>query len=142
MNPFQEVFVYLTQALSSLLLVVLMLRGVLTAVRADFYNPISQFVVRCTNPLILPLRKLLPITGRIDLAAVVLALAVQMTGFALIMFLSLCAAQPADTVGLVLNWADIAGREFSLRGDYRDDCTQLGGARQWAPCGLSGIPNR
>jgi YggT family protein len=49
-----------------------LLRLVLQLVRADFYNPISQFMVRMTNPILLPLRRIIPGFFRIDMAAVVL----------------------------------------------------------------------
>ncbi|MDZ7903806.1 MAG: YggT family protein [Rheinheimera sp.] len=42
--------------------------------RADFYNPLSQFVVKATNPVIIPLRRMLPSVGKVDTATVVLAL--------------------------------------------------------------------
>ena len=49
-----------------------LLRLILQIVRADFYNPISQFMVRMTNPLLLPLRRVIPGFFGIDMAAVVL----------------------------------------------------------------------
>jgi YggT family protein len=42
-------------------------------VRADFYNPFSQFVVKATNPLVLPLRRIIPSLGRLDSATLLLA---------------------------------------------------------------------
>lgn len=47
-------------------------RFLLQLVRADFYNPISQFVVKATNPPLKPLRKLIPGYGGVDVAALVL----------------------------------------------------------------------
>lgn len=49
-----------------------LLRLILQIVRADFYNPISQFMVRMTNPMLLPLRRIIPGFFGIDMAAVVL----------------------------------------------------------------------
>jgi YggT family protein len=46
-------------------------------VRADFRNPVSRAIVQLTDPLILPLRKLLPPVRRIDTASVVAILAVS-----------------------------------------------------------------
>ena len=45
--------------------------------RVNFYNPISQLVVRLTNPLLQPLRGVLPPTGRIDWAVIVIAVLLQ-----------------------------------------------------------------
>jgi len=47
-------------------------------VRADFYNPLVQFLVRITNPLLLPLRRFVPGYRGLDLASVVLAFALQL----------------------------------------------------------------
>ena len=42
------------------LLMLLVLRVWLQLVRADFYNPLSQFIVKVTNPLVIPLRRVIP----------------------------------------------------------------------------------
>jgi len=64
---------FLITILFELFLMVVILRVWLQAVRADYYNPVSQFVTKATNPLVLPLRKILPTLGRFDLAALLLA---------------------------------------------------------------------
>ncbi|MEX1220957.1 MAG: YggT family protein [Idiomarina sp.] len=67
---------FLITIVFDLALMVIILRVWLQASRADFYNPVSQFVVKATNPLVLPLRRLIPTMGRLDLATVVLAVIV------------------------------------------------------------------
>jgi len=52
-----------------------LMRLILQVVRADFRNPVAQFIVRFTNPVVLPLRKILPPVGRTDTASVVAVLA-------------------------------------------------------------------
>ena len=54
-----------------------LLRFLLQAVRADFRNPVAQAIVRFTNPVVLPLRKILPPIGRTDTASIVAVLLVQ-----------------------------------------------------------------
>ncbi|MGB5468685.1 MAG: YggT family protein, partial [Sedimenticolaceae bacterium] len=49
------------------------LRFLLQLVRADFYNPLSQFIVRATKPLLNPLRRVIPGVSGMDIAALVLA---------------------------------------------------------------------
>jgi YggT family protein len=61
----------------ALLLLMIVLRGVLHLSRVNFYNPLSQLVVRLTNPMLSPLRPVLPARGRIDWAAVILAIGIQ-----------------------------------------------------------------
>jgi YggT family protein len=63
--------------LMSLFLVILVLRFLLQMVRADFYNPISQSIVKITMPLLKPLRNIIPGFLGVDMASVVLILVVQ-----------------------------------------------------------------
>jgi YggT family protein len=78
MNGLSTAAVYVIQTLGSLYLLIVLLRFVLQLVRADFYNPLSQFIVRATSPLLMPLRRVIPGFGGIDLASLVLALLVQL----------------------------------------------------------------
>jgi YggT family protein len=57
--------------LLSLALFVVLMRLLLQLVRADFRNPICQAIVRLTNPLVIPLRRILPPIKKIDTATVV-----------------------------------------------------------------------
>ncbi|MBU1192112.1 MAG: YggT family protein [Gammaproteobacteria bacterium] len=82
-NPLE----FVINTLFSLYVLALMLRFVLAWVRADFYNPVSQFLVKTTNPVLVPVRRLIPPVGGIDLASILLMLAVQMLGIALILLL-------------------------------------------------------
>ena len=70
--------VFLIQTLFGLYIGAVMIRFVLAVVRADFYNPISQFLVKVTNPPLVPLRRLIPSVGKLDLASIVLMLVLQM----------------------------------------------------------------
>jgi YggT family protein len=79
--------IYLLQTLGSLYLLLVLLRFILQLVRADFYNPLSQFVVRATQPLLLPLRKVIPGLAGVDLASLVLAILVQLLIMALTLML-------------------------------------------------------
>lgn len=70
---------FLIDTLFNLYLMVVILRLWLQLARADFYNPFSQFVVKATNPLVLPLRKLIPSIGSLDTATLLIAYAVALT---------------------------------------------------------------
>ena len=63
--------------LQVLLVIVFLLRVLLPLVRADSRNQLSQAVIRVTNPLVLPLRRILPPIGKIDTASIVALLIVQ-----------------------------------------------------------------
>ena len=63
--------IYIIQSLLTLALLVVLLRLFLQWARGDFRNPICQAIVRLTNPLIVPLRRVLPPIGKVDTASVV-----------------------------------------------------------------------
>jgi len=67
-----EAINYLLNFVFDAMLMILVLRVWLQAVKADFYNPLSQFIVKVSNPLVIPLRRLVPGLGGIDLATVLL----------------------------------------------------------------------
>ncbi len=79
--------VYILQTIGSLYLLIVLLRFILQLVRADFYNPLSQFIVRATHPLLKPLRKVIPSLAGLDLASLVLAILVQLVLMALTLML-------------------------------------------------------
>lgn len=65
--------VFLIQTLFGLYIAVVMIRFLLQWVRADFYNPLSQFIVKVTSPALRPLRQVIPSLGGMDTASIVLA---------------------------------------------------------------------
>ena len=70
-------FSFLVGTLLDLYITAVLLRLMLQWVRADFYNPVCQFLVKITNPLIVPLRRVIPSIKRLDTASVVLLLALE-----------------------------------------------------------------
>ncbi|MBV1959375.1 MAG: YggT family protein [Pseudomonadales bacterium] len=87
MPQLSQAAIYLVQTLFNLYLMAIVMRFVLQLVRADFYNPISQFIVKVTDPLLKPLRRFIPGYGGIDIASIVLALLVQVVGIYLILLI-------------------------------------------------------
>lgn len=79
--------VFILQTIGSLYLLIIMLRFILQLVRADFYNPLSQFAVRATQPLLKPMRRVIPSLFGLDMSSLVLAILVQMALMALILLL-------------------------------------------------------
>tara|TARA_R110002072_G_scaffold622_4_gene4777 strand:+ start:17159 stop:17722 length:564 start_codon:yes stop_codon:yes gene_type:complete len=74
---FAEIFTLVMDTVSSLYLMLILMRFILQLSRADFYNPISQFIVKATNPLLIPLRRIVPSIGGIDTSSIVLAILFQ-----------------------------------------------------------------
>jgi YggT family protein len=65
-----DALIYLVDSLFTIYLYVLILRFVMQLTRADFRNQIAHAVVTVTNPLIMPLRRILPPVRKIDTASV------------------------------------------------------------------------
>lgn len=78
---------FLLTTLFQLYITVVMLRFLLQWVRADFYNPVSQFLVKVTNPPLKPLRRIIPGWGGLDIAAIVLMVALQVISLLLVLLL-------------------------------------------------------
>jgi YggT family protein len=74
---FGEAFIFLVRTIFDLCILAVALRFLLQLVRADFYNPISQFLVKVTNPLLRPLRRVIPGFGGVDWASLVLMLVLK-----------------------------------------------------------------
>lgn len=70
-------FSYLIGTLIDLYVAAVLLRLLLQWVKADFYNPFCQFLVKVTNPVLVPLRRVIPSIGRLDTASVVLMLVLE-----------------------------------------------------------------
>ena len=87
MENFSQMMVFLVTTVSSLYIAITLLRFLFQLVRAEFYNPISQFIVKVTNPLLIPLRYLIPGVFGIDLASIVLALLLQILTIEAIYFI-------------------------------------------------------
>lgn len=75
---------FLLTTLCQLYISVLLLRFLLQWARADFYNPLSQFVVKVSNPLVRPLRRIVPGLGGWDLATLLAAWLVALLQVALV----------------------------------------------------------
>jgi YggT family protein len=80
--------VYVLQTLGSLYLLIVLLRFVLQLVRANFYNPLCQFAVKATQPLLKPLRRVIPSLFGLDMSSLVLAILVQLALMALTLLLT------------------------------------------------------
>lgn len=96
---FGNAAVFLIQTAFGLYILAVLLRFLLQWVRADFYNPVSQFLVKMTTPLLRPLRRVIPGFGGIDFASVVLMLALQLIELVLVTQLL---GQPLSVGGLMV----------------------------------------
>ncbi|MEA3278478.1 MAG: YggT family protein [Pseudomonadota bacterium] len=93
--------VFLVHTVFGLYTAVVVLRFLLQWTRADFYNPISQFIVKLTTPVLRPLRRVIPGYGGIDLASLTLAWLLKSAELAIV---ALVAGMGRNLLG-ALGWA-------------------------------------
>ncbi|KMM94685.1 YggT family protein [Pseudomonas lundensis] len=103
--------IFVVQTLGSLYLLVVLLRFILQLVRANFYNPICQFIVKATQTLLKPMRRVIPSIFGLDMSSLVLAILVQMVVFAIVLTLSYI---PFNILGLLL-WSIIGVTALFLK---------------------------
>lgn len=103
--------IFLIKTAFGLYILVVLLRFFLQLVRADFHNPVSQFVVKVTSPVLNPLRRVIPGVAGMDVSSLVLAwllqtlelmLVLSISGFGLQLLLPALQAIP-ELVGLTFN---------------------------------------
>lgn len=113
MSGLIEALIYIIQTLGSLYLLIVLLRFILQLVRADFYNPLSQFIVKATQPLLTPLRRIIPGFAGLDLASLILAILVQL--LLMIVTLALMGINVGGVIPQLLVWSVIGVTSLFLK---------------------------
>ena len=113
MTPLKQAAVFLIQSLFNFYLFVLLLRLVFQYLRVDYYNPLSQFIIKFTSPVIVPLRRVIPGYWGIDFATVVV---IFILTYFKILLLSLIVSSifPNLLALIVASIGDILGLTLSL----------------------------
>lgn len=93
-----QAFAYLIGTLIDLYVAAILLRFLLQWVRADFYNPMCQFLVKVTNPVVVPFRRIVPAIGPVDTASIIVMLLLQAIGVFLITALGAAVMSPAQVL--------------------------------------------
>ena len=106
-NPALDALGFIVGTLLNLYAMIVALRFVMQSVRADYYNPIAQFVVKATDPLLVPLRRATPSVAGYDTASLLLAWAVLVVKFLAFSSLGLGAA-PAIGTALAVSGVGVA----------------------------------
>lgn len=110
MNALAQIAILVIQTLGGLYALTMLLRFLLQLAKADYYNPVSQGIVRMTNPLLLPTRRLIPGLWGLDLASLLLALVAE----GITIGASLLVAGSLPNPLLVLPWAAIGLASMTL----------------------------
>ena len=88
MSVIQQIGIFLVETLLGLYISAIILRFLLGYARADFHNPMSQFLVKITNPVLVPLRRFIKPFGKLDMAAITAAFGLMVVKFFLLFGLS------------------------------------------------------
>ncbi len=113
MGPLQNASSFLIQTLFDLYLLTLLLRFILQYLRVDYYNPFTQFIVKVTNPIVVPLRRFIPGLWGIDFATLVAILVLTLVKITLITLISLHKL-PSPLGLLVWSAGNISGLTIKL----------------------------
>ena len=105
-SPLANAAQFLISTLFGIYILIVALRFVFQWIRADFYNPISQFIVKASNPPLIFLRRFIPGYGGIDWPSIVLILALQMLETTLL-FLIVSGRMPALPGLFVISVAEL-----------------------------------
>lgn len=79
--------IFLVNVFFDFLLMFLMLRFILAYARADYFNPITRFIIIITKRIVEPLRRLIPNYKNIEISTLVLLVALDAIKFLLLGFL-------------------------------------------------------
>ncbi len=106
MSSLQNALLFTIQSVFSFYIMIVLFRLMLQLVRADFNTQLAKFAVKITNPLLLPLRRIIPGFAKIDCAAIILALLLQAVEFYLILLVKgFGVAASAVSIGGLCIWS-------------------------------------
>ena len=105
-------FIFLIDTVFSIYIAIMLLRFILQQVGADFYNPISQFVVKMTQPLVKFSRRLIPSFRKIDTATLVLVMVLMLLKMLLLLSIAGYPINPVQV--LVKSLYDLVSLSFDI----------------------------
>ena len=106
-----QAVVLLLHTLGSLYLLAILLRFLLQAVRADFYNPVTQAIVKITNAPLRPFRRFIPGYRGFDFASLTMALVFSTLASYLMLFIFGIMLPPVTVIG----WAALGIFQYVLK---------------------------
>ncbi|MCK4834766.1 MAG: YggT family protein [Gammaproteobacteria bacterium] len=105
-------FIFLIDTLFSIYIAIMLLRFILQQIGADFYNPVSQFVVKATQPLVTVARRIIPSIKKVDTAT--LALVMILIIMKLVILFSIAGVQFSGQLLLVKTIYDLVSLTFDI----------------------------
>jgi len=87
------VLIFIITTLFKLYMVTFLLRIVMQWIRADYRNPLTQFILKVTSPLVVPLRRVVPPIGKLDTSSLIVTLVLGLACTIIVAFLERCLGQ-------------------------------------------------
>jgi len=87
-NSVNSASLYLISTLFDLYISLLMIRLLLAVVYSNYFNPLTQFVVKLTNPIVKPIRKLIPNVRRLETATLLWIFALECIKFYILLMIT------------------------------------------------------
>jgi YggT family protein len=97
----RDALTFIFRTLLDLYIITFLLRFILQWIRADFRNPLTQFILKITNPLVIPARRLIPAAGGIDTATLVIVILLELL-MTIVMINLACVGAPSIVQILML----------------------------------------
>ena len=113
MTPLQNASTFLIYSLFDIYLFILLFRFVLQYLRVDYYNPFTQFIVKATSPIVVPLRRIIPGFWGLDFATIIAIIALTCIKITLVTFITLHKL-PAPLGLLILSIGEILALTINL----------------------------
>jgi len=110
-GPLGQALILIINSLGGLYILAVLLRFLLQAVRADFYNPVSQVIIKATAIPLAPLRRIIPGFRGFDVASLILALLLSSLATALMILASGNSLLPISTI---VSWSFVGLLSFIL----------------------------
>lgn len=111
-NPIAQAILFITDTLFTFYIVTILLRFCLQWVKADFYNPVCQFIIKVTNPVLLPLRRFIPGWFGLDWASLLAMLALSFINQLIFVLIGLGKLKLLGT--LILAFGDLLSMTFYI----------------------------
>jgi len=111
MGVFGSTAALLVNALLGIYLLAVLLRFLLQIAKADFYNPVSQAVIRITDPLVRVFRQFIPGYKGIDFSSLFLAILLQAFGICALILLY---GASIPGIGSIVTWSVVGTLMFII----------------------------
>jgi YggT family protein len=111
-NPIDDAGLFIINTLFDIYIFLLMVRLILALLRVNYFNPVTQFIIKGTQPIIGPLRRIIPNFKNLEVSTLVLMIFLELLKYVLMILLMHIKPKPEGIV--LLASADLLRALFNL----------------------------